>query len=82
MVPTRIHQQLKANLEYKMLFADLAYKHMYHDGILSPTNAAAHYRYKASIIERAVIPESARWETTNGRNHTRRLTGSLSVTTF
>ena len=59
--PTRIHQQLKANLEYKMLFADLAYKHMYHDGILSPTNAAAHYRYKASIIERAVIPESARW---------------------
>ena len=34
---------------------------MYHDGILSPTNAAAHYRYKASIIERAVIPESARW---------------------
>ena len=33
--PTRIHQQLKANLEYKMLFADLATS-MYHDGILQP----------------------------------------------
>ena len=54
--PTRIHQQLKANSEYKTLFADLAYKHMYHEGVLSPNNAAAHYHYKASIIERPLYP--------------------------
>ncbi len=59
--PTRIHHQLKQNLEYKTLFSDLTYRHLYNDGVLSPENAAAHYRYKAGIIERAIIPESARW---------------------
>ena len=59
--PTRIHQQLKANAEYKTLFADLTFRHFYNDGILSPVNAAAHYRDKAAIIERAIIAESARW---------------------
>ncbi|MBT5690976.1 MAG: hypothetical protein HOI65_07675 [Opitutae bacterium] len=59
--PTRIHQQLKLNPEYKTLFSDLVYRHLYNDGILSPENAAAYYRYKASIIERAIIAESARW---------------------
>ncbi|MDE0820174.1 MAG: lamin tail domain-containing protein, partial [Opitutales bacterium] len=59
--PTRIHQQLKLNPEYKTLFIDLVYRHLYNDGILSPENAAAHYRYKATFIERAIIAESARW---------------------
>ena len=59
--PTRIHQQLKAHPDYKALFADLAYKHLYNGGVLSPERSAAYYAYKASLIERAIIPESARW---------------------
>jgi len=59
--PTRIHQQLKRNTEYRMLFADLAYKHLYHDGVLSPEKSAAFYTSKAANIEQAIIAESARW---------------------
>ena len=59
--PTRIHQKLKLNSEYKTRFADLAYQHLYHDGVLSPEKSAEFYEYKSTLIERAIIAESARW---------------------
>ena len=59
--PTRIHHQLKAHPDYRAIFADLTYKHLFNGGVLSPEKSSAYYAYKAAQIERAIIAESARW---------------------
>ncbi|MEM9657242.1 MAG: chitobiase/beta-hexosaminidase C-terminal domain-containing protein, partial [Planctomycetota bacterium] len=59
--PTEIHQQLRANDEYRLLFADHVQRHFFHDGALSPENAAASYQALMDEIDRAVVGESARW---------------------
>ncbi len=59
--PTEIHQNLMANAEYRLRFADHVHRHMFHDGILTPDNAAAEYRKLMDEIDRAVVGETARW---------------------
>jgi len=49
------------NPEFQLRYADRAYKHLYHDGSLTPENASARFEARALEIERAVIGESARW---------------------
>ena len=38
--PQWLHQQLAANAEYKMRFADHVYKHFFNDGVMTPQAAA------------------------------------------
>lgn len=59
--PTRIHARLMANPEYAIKFADRAYKHLYNDGDLTPTQVADRWMVRATEIDRAVVGESARW---------------------
>ena len=59
--PTEIHQRLRANSEYRQLFADRVQKHMFHDGALTPDNAAMEYQLLMSKIDRAIVGETARW---------------------
>jgi hypothetical protein len=59
--PTEIHTLLKENEEYRMMFADAAYKHLFNDGVLTPENFTRSFLKRKNEIEEAVILESARW---------------------
>ena len=59
--PTKILAGLKNNPEFRLLFADRVYKHLFNGGLLTPEAAAARYEKLASEIEKPLIAESARW---------------------
>jgi autotransporter-associated beta strand protein len=60
--PQWIHQQLMANPEYRLRFADRAQAHLVAPGgALTPAVATARYQARMQEIEAAVIAESARW---------------------
>jgi len=63
--PTRLHQRLADNTEYRILFADHVHRHFFNDGILTPDVATALYQVRLDEVDRAVVAESARW----GDNH-------------
>jgi len=59
--PAYLHQRLRSNAEYRMLFADHVHRHFFNDGVLTVGNAAALYRHRLDVVDRAVVGESARW---------------------
>lgn len=59
--PTEIHTLLKENEEYRVMFADAVYKHLFNDGELTPKNFMKSFLKRKNEIEKAVILESARW---------------------
>ncbi len=59
--PTKFHQPLRSNAEYRMLFADRLHRAFFNDGVLTAENAAARWTEVTSEIEFALIAESARW---------------------
>ena len=59
--PTFLHQQLLANDEYRLIFADRVRKHCFNGGVLTPTAVVDRYLWRTGMIERAVVGESARW---------------------
>ena len=63
--PTRLHQKLIGNTEYRMLFADHVHRHFFNNGILTPDGAKDLYQIRLDDVDRAVVAESARW----GDNH-------------
>ncbi|MFC1635193.1 lamin tail domain-containing protein [Planctomycetota bacterium] len=59
--PTYLHQKLKSNAEYRLLFADRVYRHFFNEGVLTVENATALYQHRLDMVDRAVVCESARW---------------------
>jgi len=59
--PTEVHTYLKENEEYRMMFADAVYKHLFNEGALSPDNFEESFRLRKEEIEKAIVLESARW---------------------
>ncbi|MGE5296343.1 MAG: FN3 associated domain-containing protein, partial [Solirubrobacterales bacterium] len=59
--PQWLHQQLMANAEYKIHFADHVYKHFFNDGVMTPSAAADLLTVRKDTIDLAIIGESARW---------------------
>ncbi len=59
--PTGLHQDLCANAEYRLLFADHVHKHFFNGGALTPEKAVAAYQKLLDEVDRAVVGESARW---------------------
>ena len=59
--PTEIHQRLKANDEYRLLFADRIQKHFFNNGLLTPEQVDARWMRWADELEVALWAESARW---------------------
>jgi hypothetical protein len=59
--PGELYNRLRANAEFRLLFADRLHRHLFNDGALTPAAAAARYRGIADPIEWSVIGESARW---------------------
>ncbi len=56
-----IHQALRSNAEYRILFADRAYRHLFGDGALTPTNTNPLIDNYQAILDQAIVAESARW---------------------
>ena len=68
--PQWLHQQLMANDEYRIAFADRIQEVFFNDGVLSTDNLLARYDGLAAQIDEAIIAESARWgdaQTSNPR---------------
>ena len=59
--PGDLQKNLKANVDYRMLFADRTYEHFFNDGVLTPAACKARYESVCSRVSRAIVPESARW---------------------
>jgi hypothetical protein len=59
--PQWLHQQLEAQPEYKIRFADAVRKYMVGSGPMSPTGAQALFDTRKNQINTAIIGESARW---------------------
>jgi hypothetical protein len=59
--PQWLHYKLCANAEYRLRFADRAYKYLSDGGLLSPEKAKALFQKRASEIDTAIVAESARW---------------------
>ena len=59
--PTGIHNRLRANPEYRVIFGDRIHRHFFNGGALTPEEAAARFLRRADEVEAAVVCESARW---------------------
>ncbi len=59
--PQFIHQHLLNNPEYRSRFADRAQKHCFNQGALTPAASLTRINAMASVVESAIIAESARW---------------------
>ena len=59
--PSGLHQDLTANPEYVMRFADRAHKHLFNGGALTPATLNAIWRARSDLMDEAVVAESARW---------------------
>lgn len=59
--PTEIHQLLRQNDEYRLMFADAFYRHTHNNGALTPENFEKAFLKLKDEIDLAVILESARW---------------------
>lgn len=59
--PARVFQQLRANPEFVMLFADRVQKHLFDGGALTPAHAIERWNDLSKQAEAGVYGESARW---------------------
>ena len=63
--PQWMQQELMAHPDYRLAFADRAYRHLLNGGLLREENAIDRFEYRADQIDMAVIAESARWGSTS-----------------
>lgn len=69
--PQWLHYRLLSNAEYRLRFADRAFRHFESGGALSPGKCSDRFRVRKEQIDMAIIAESARWgdsRTTKPRN--------------
>ena len=59
--PQWLHQQLMANEEYRIRFADKVQESFFNDGPNSVSNQLARLDAQVAAIDQAIIAESARW---------------------
>ena len=56
-----MHQDLTANDEYRLFFADRVHKHFFNGGVLTPLRAADLWQRRVDQIRLALVAEAARW---------------------
>lgn len=59
--PTHIHQQLKNNPEYRLLFADVVHRRMFNGGLLTYPRVWNEFDARMQVFSEAMRAESARW---------------------
>lgn len=65
--PGRLYAALRSHPEFRRQFGDHAQKHLFHNGALTAGPAQARWQTRAAEIDRAIVPESARWGAGNTR---------------
>ena len=58
---TAVHQRLKLNADYRLLFADRLHRHFFNNGALSPVSVAETFQGFVDELRSPLIAESARW---------------------
>ena len=58
---TRVHQELKANENYRLLFADRIHRYFFNGGVLSPEGVAGTFQGFVDELRSPLVAESARW---------------------
>lgn len=66
--PEWMHEDLLANAEYRIAFADVAQRLLFNDGEFTAAKALPFWNALASQIDQAVIGESLRWAQTTSEN--------------
>ena len=61
------NEALQESLEYRIRFADRAYRAYFNDGALNPANARARYEAITAQHTSILVPEAARWGNQHGR---------------
>ncbi len=59
--PTRLFQQLRANAEFRLRFADHLHRHFYNKGALTAQAVGDRWKSISSTIDLGIVAESARW---------------------
>lgn len=59
--PVALYDRLRNYLEFRVRFADLLQKHLFHTGVMSTTSNRLRLEAMEREIENAMIAESARW---------------------
>jgi len=59
--PMFLHQDLLANAEYRVRWADRIQRHLFHNGALTTTAWQTRINRLAAVVDAAIIAESARW---------------------
>lgn len=59
--PQWLHHRLTSNAEYRLRFADRAYKHFALGGALSPGKSINRFQARKQQVDKPIIAESARW---------------------
>lgn len=59
--PLFLHQDLQANPEYRMRWADRIHRHMFNTGALTTASWQNRINRLAAVVDTAIIAESARW---------------------
>ncbi|MCU0780636.1 MAG: lamin tail domain-containing protein, partial [Akkermansiaceae bacterium] len=61
-LPDGVFGALMVHPDFQVLFRDRAYRHLFHEGALTPAKAAGYYDLRANEIQTAIIAETARWQ--------------------
>ncbi|MBN2163791.1 MAG: lamin tail domain-containing protein [Pontiellaceae bacterium] len=68
--PTEIHQDLTANAEYRLRFADHVHNHFFNGGTMTVDTATALFWSRVQEMEMGMLGEAARWaDNTPGEGH-------------
>ncbi len=59
--PAYVYARCRANPEFRLRFADHVQKHLFNNGVLTPSNTLALWNRRIAEVDRAVVAESARW---------------------
>lgn len=63
--PLFLHQDLMENPEYRMEWADRIHRHMFNGGALAPASWQNRINKLATVVDSAIVAESARWGDAN-----------------
>ena len=66
--PDGIFTAMMRDEEFRIFFKDRIYKHCFNDGVLSPNGPRPYHDYRMNEIFDAIVPETARWQPSSGRN--------------
>jgi len=59
--PTFLYNQLRANPNFRLRFADHVHRYFFNNGALTPAANDARWNARAAELDQAIVAESARW---------------------